>query len=99
MAIDSKEKRASVIGVGRPYLRDKFPIATPDPQWRASSGLSYGAYIISVLVTTVVVGISSEVNTAFSTVSAFAIQVVQAIETNLGIRLRARWIEVDTDDA
>ena len=99
MAIDSKEKRASVIGVGRPYLRDKFPIASPDPQWRASSGLAYGAYIVSVTVSIVAVAIASEVDTAFATVSARAIQVVQAVESNLGIRLRARWIEVDTDDA
>ncbi len=42
MALDTKEKRASVIGVGRPWMRDKFPIATPDEQWRATSGLTYG---------------------------------------------------------
>lgn len=42
MALDSKEKRASVIGVGRPWMRDKFPVATPDEQWRATSGLTYG---------------------------------------------------------
>ena len=45
MALDTKEKRAGVIGVGRPWLRDKFPVATPDEQWRASSGNSYGAYL------------------------------------------------------
>ncbi len=42
MAIDSKEKRAAILGVGRPYMRDKFPVATPDAEWRASSGNSYG---------------------------------------------------------
>ena len=42
MAIDDKEKRASVIGVGRPWMRDKFPVATPDEEWRMSSGLTYG---------------------------------------------------------
>lgn len=42
MAIDSKEKRANVLGVGRPYMRDKFPVATPDEQWRIASGHAYG---------------------------------------------------------
>ncbi len=100
MAIDSKEKRASVIGVGRPYLRDKFPVTAPgDVQWRASSGLAYGAYIVSSVITTVAVGLASEANTAFATIASRAIAVAQAIETNLGIKLRNRWIEVDTDDA
>lgn len=47
MAIDSKEKRVNVIGVGRPWLRDKFPVATPDEQWRASSANSYGGNALS----------------------------------------------------
>lgn len=42
MALDTKEKRANVVGIGRPYLRDKFPIATPDEQWRIASGNAYG---------------------------------------------------------
>ncbi len=47
MAIDSKEKRAAVIGVGRPWMRDKFPVATPDEEWRISSGLAYGGNALS----------------------------------------------------
>ncbi|MHC4705130.1 MAG: hypothetical protein ACYTFQ_31660 [Planctomycetota bacterium] len=50
MAIDSKEKRQGVIGVGRPYLRNKFPVATPDEQWRATSGLTYGGNALSPVV-------------------------------------------------
>ena len=42
MAIDSAEKRQNVVGVGRPWLRSKLPVATPDEQWRASSANSYG---------------------------------------------------------
>jgi len=45
MALDDKEKRAAVLGVGRPWMRDKLPIATPDAEWRISSGNAYGAYI------------------------------------------------------
>lgn len=47
MAIDSKEKRASVLGVARPWMRDKFPVATPDEEWRASSANSYGGNALS----------------------------------------------------
>ncbi len=47
MAIDSKEKRASVLGVGRPWVRDKFPVATPDEEWRISSGNAYGGNALS----------------------------------------------------
>ncbi len=65
MAIDTKEKRASVIGVGRPYLRDKFPIAAPDQEWRVSSGLAYGGNALASIITTIVVGLSSEINKAF----------------------------------
>ncbi len=99
MAIDSKEKRASVIGVGRPYLRDKFPVATPDTEWRASSGLAYGAYIIATTIVTVAVALVSEVDTAFTTIASRLIAITQASETDLVFRLRDKWIEVDTDDA
>jgi len=47
MAIDSKEKRAGVLGVGRPWMRDKFPVATPDEQWRIASGNAYGGNALS----------------------------------------------------
>ena len=47
MAIDSKEKRAAVIGVGRPWMRDKFPVAAPDEEWRISSGNAYGGNALS----------------------------------------------------
>ena len=43
MALDTKEKRSSVFGVGRPWMRDKFPVATPDEQWRVGSGNAYNA--------------------------------------------------------
>ncbi len=42
MSIDSLEKRRNVPGVGRPWLRAQHPVATPDKQWRAAVGLSYG---------------------------------------------------------
>jgi hypothetical protein len=42
MAIDTKEKRAAVLGVARPWVRDKFPVAAKDEEWRISSGNAYG---------------------------------------------------------
>ena len=45
MALDTQEKRMAAVGVGRPWARTKFPIATPDIEWRASSANSYGPYI------------------------------------------------------
>lgn len=53
MSIDSKEKRAAVIGVGRPWMRDKFPVATPDEEWRISSGLAYGGNALSASTVTI----------------------------------------------
>ena len=47
MALDSKEKRQNVIGVARPWLRNVFPVATPDEQWRAAVGNSYGGNALS----------------------------------------------------
>ena len=50
MAIDTKEKRAAVLGVARPWMRDKFPVATPDEEWRMSSGNAYGGNALSPVV-------------------------------------------------
>lgn len=50
MAIDDKEKRAAVLGVARPWMRDKFPVATPDEEWRISSGNAYGGNALSPAV-------------------------------------------------
>jgi hypothetical protein len=47
VAIDSKEKRVAVIGVGRPWARDIFPVATPDEEWRINVGLAYGGNALS----------------------------------------------------
>ena len=43
MALDTREKRQAVKGVGRPWLRGPLPIATPDVEWRATVGNTYGA--------------------------------------------------------
>lgn len=48
MALDSFAKRASVPGVGRPWMRSQAPNSTPDVTWRASAGLAYGGNGIEV---------------------------------------------------
>jgi hypothetical protein len=42
MAIDTKTKRASVFGVGRPWMRTKEPDATQPQPWRIATGWAYG---------------------------------------------------------
>ena len=41
MAIDTRSKRASVLGVGRPYMRGKNPDAAKDQAWRMATGNVY----------------------------------------------------------
>jgi hypothetical protein len=50
MAIDTKEKRAAVLGVARPWMRDKLPVETPDQEWRMVSGNAYGGNVLSPTV-------------------------------------------------
>lgn len=50
MALDTQEKRMAAVGVGRPWMRAKLPVATPDAEWRASSGNGYGSYLPSQAV-------------------------------------------------
>ncbi len=54
MAIDTKEKRAAVLGVARPWMRDKFPVATPDQEWRVSSGNAYGGNALGAAAVTLI---------------------------------------------
>ena len=46
MAIDTRQKRASVPGAGRPWIRGKLP-GTLDGGWRAASGMSYAGAVLS----------------------------------------------------
>jgi len=50
--IDSKEKRQGITGVGRPYIRDKFPVAVPDEEWRIFSGNAYGGNALAAVAVT-----------------------------------------------
>lgn len=57
MAIDTAEKRQSVPGVGRVFLRSHFPIASPDEQWRIGSGLAYAGNALSAAAAAIVFGV------------------------------------------
>lgn len=49
MAIDTVNKRASIPGVGRPWMRSKWPDANKDQAWRAAVGNAWaGAVILTV---------------------------------------------------
>ncbi len=42
MALDTRDKRQAVKGVGRPWLRGPFPTTPVDVEWRAAVGNTYG---------------------------------------------------------
>lgn len=50
MALDTKEKRQNATGVGRPWMRSQFPVATPDEQWRIGIGNAYGGNVLTFVV-------------------------------------------------
>ena len=47
MAIDSALKAASVVGVGRPFLRSHWTDVQKGPDWRAGTGSSYASSSIN----------------------------------------------------
>lgn len=51
--IDSVQKRQNIPGVGRPWLRANFPVATPDEEWRLWIGNVYGGNPLTAIVVTV----------------------------------------------
>ena len=50
MALDDLEKRQAVLGVARPWMRNIFPVATPDEEWRLNVGNAYGGNALSPVV-------------------------------------------------
>ena len=51
MAIDAVEKRVSVPGVGRPFMRATWPDASKPESWRQSVGLIYnGNTFVSTII-------------------------------------------------
>lgn len=51
MALDTREKRQNVAGVGRPWMRHPLPVGATDEQSRIASGLGYGGNALSLSVT------------------------------------------------
>ncbi len=52
MALDTQAKRMNAVGVGRPWLRSKFP-GVKDQAWRVASGNAYGGNEIAAPVVSV----------------------------------------------
>ena len=78
MAINTREKRASVLGVARPWMRDKFPTSDLDEAWRTASGNSY--VIATLQLITLLGGIASaEAFETDATGSASAPQSISAV--------------------
>jgi len=46
MALDTREKRASVPGVARPWMRGIYPNATKGQAWREAVGNSYARHVV-----------------------------------------------------
>ncbi len=46
MAIDTREKRENIPGIGRPWMRAHHT-ETIDEQWRIGVGLAYGGNVLS----------------------------------------------------
>lgn len=84
MALDTKEKRAAVIGVGRPWMRDKFPVVTPDEEWRISSGNAYGGNALTPLVE-VFFGEIIDVDLELTEVLDIELELAQTIDFNLDL--------------
>ena len=50
MALDNQQKRMAVPGVGRPWMRAQYPVATPTVAWRSSIGNVYPVVDFGVVI-------------------------------------------------
>ena len=50
MALDTKTKRWSAVGVGRPWMRSTFPTDIPTEGWRLSVGNAYAGNALTPAV-------------------------------------------------
>ena len=94
MAINTREKRASVLGVARPWMRDKFPTLDLDQAWRTASGNTY--VIATLQLISLLGGIASA--EAFETDATIQASAVQSISAAGGIA-SAEAFEVDNQVA
>ena len=49
MAMNTQQKRMSAAGVGRPWMRAVFPVASPTAAWRQNVGLVYSGNALSAI--------------------------------------------------
>ncbi len=79
--INTREKRASVLGVARPWMRDKLPSSILDQAWRLASGNTY--VIATLQVISLLGGIASA--EAFETDASISLSAPQSIGAAGGI--------------
>lgn len=94
MALNTREKRASVLGVARPWMRDKLPTLDLDQAWRMASGNTY--VIATLQIITLLGGIASA--EAFETDATIQASAVQSISDVGGIAT-AEAFEIDNQVA
>ena len=66
--IDTAQKRFSVPGVGRPFMRSQFPVAAKGIAWRVSVGLTYSGVAARLLPPPVQISSGAAVGLPFPSV-------------------------------
>lgn len=95
MAIDSVNKRASVPGAGRPFLRSNWPDATKGKAWRYSVGNAwYGVEVAQAFN-----GVQSAINTYVWTGYAGSTPATAGILWNEQCPDDSVWAAAAADDA
>ena len=94
MALNTREKRASVLGVARPWMRDKFPTLDLDEAWRTASGNSY--VIATLQIITLLGGIATA--EAFETDATISASTPQSI-SDVGAIASAEALAADNEVA
>ena len=75
MALDTQQKRMSAAGVGRPWMRAVFPVASPTEAWRLNVGLAYAGNALSAVTRVDDRTAAGHVVIAFTTGDTFRLRV------------------------
>ena len=78
MAMNTQQRRMSATGVGRPFMRAVFPVATPTAAWRQNVGMAYaGITLAAAAVATDLRTIAGRIIVAFTDGDKFRIRAVR----------------------
>ena len=76
MAIDTQQKRMSVMGVGRPWMRAHFP-GTINAAWRLATGNVYSGNAVTTIVVTDARTASGRLIVAFADGDQFRLRAIR----------------------